>query len=139
MFLLDTDTLTRLHGGSSLVAARIRQSAPSAIATTIVSKVELLRGRISFLLKAENGAQLLRAQDWLTKTESLLAGIEIIPFDAAAAAEFDRLRNTRSLRKIGRADLLIASIGLSRRAVIVTRNQKHFRQVPQLKLENWVD
>jgi tRNA(fMet)-specific endonuclease VapC len=45
----------------------------------------------------------------------------------------------KTLRKIGRADLLISSIALTHRAVLVTRNIRHFRQVPDLKLINWVD
>ncbi len=43
------------------------------------------------------------------------------------------------VEKIGRADLLIAAITLAREATLVTRNVKHFRQVPGLKVENWVD
>ncbi len=56
-----------------------------------------------------------------------------------AAAEFDRLRENRKLRKIGRADLLIACVALANRATLVTRNLKHFRQVPGLQVEDWVD
>jgi tRNA(fMet)-specific endonuclease VapC len=41
--------------------------------------------------------------------------------------------------KIGRADMLIASIYLANRAVLVTRNVKHFKQFPDLNVENWVD
>jgi tRNA(fMet)-specific endonuclease VapC len=41
--------------------------------------------------------------------------------------------------KIGRADLLVASIALANRATLVTRNLRHFREVPGLSLENWVD
>ena len=59
--------------------------------------------------------------------------------DDAAAAQFDRLRASRRLRKIGRADLLIASIALANRAVIVTRNLRHFRAIAGLKAINWVD
>jgi len=43
------------------------------------------------------------------------------------------------LKKIGRADLLVASVALANRAVLVTRNLRHFRQTPNLELENWVD
>ena len=55
----------------------------------------------------------------------------------AAAAEFERLRANKKLKKIGRRDLLIACIALANRARLVTRNQKDFRQVPGLHVENW--
>jgi phosphopantetheine adenylyltransferase len=32
-----------------------------------------------------------------------------------------------------------ASITLANRATLVTRNLRHFKQIPGLKLENWVD
>jgi tRNA(fMet)-specific endonuclease VapC len=43
------------------------------------------------------------------------------------------------LKKIGRADLLIASIARANKAILVTRNLKDFRQVPGLQVENWAD
>ena len=48
-------------------------------------------------------------------------------------------QSLKGMSKIGRADMLIASLALSRRATLVTRNLRHFRQVPQLNLVNWVD
>jgi tRNA(fMet)-specific endonuclease VapC len=63
----------------------------------------------------------------------------VLLVDEAAAAEFDQLRENKKLRKIGRADLLIAAITLSHRATLVTRNLKDFRRVPGLQVENWVD
>ena len=63
----------------------------------------------------------------------------MFPIDDAAAAEFDRLREHKKLKKIGRGDLLIASIALANRATLVTRNQRDFRLVPGLQLDNWVD
>ena len=69
----------------------------------------------------------------------LLEDLYIAVVNATAAAEFDKLRNQKRLRKIGRADLLISNIALANNATLVTRNLKHFRQVPNLKVENWVD
>jgi tRNA(fMet)-specific endonuclease VapC len=63
----------------------------------------------------------------------------IVPISQAASSEFDRLRAVSKYRQIGRADLLIASISLANRAVLVTRNQRHFKQIPGLRVENWVD
>lgn len=139
MHLLDTDTLSRLHAGHPRVVERVRRLEDPEVVTTVVSKIELLRGRFDFLLKAADGAQLLKAQHWLTVTEGLLDGVQIVPVDTAAATIFDRLRARRELRKIGRADLLIASISLARNATLVTRNLRHFRRVPRLSLANWVD
>jgi tRNA(fMet)-specific endonuclease VapC len=90
-------------------------------------------------LKAATGAELLHAQQWFTRTEELLAQILIIPFDETAARQFDRLRANKAYRKVGRADLLIASIVLASRATRVTRNTKHFRQIQGIMVVNWVD
>jgi len=139
MHLLDTDTLTHLHAGHPRVMARLRDVSDPDVGTTIITKIELLRGRYDFLLKAATGDELLRAQRWLARTEELLAQVLIVPFDAPAATQFDHLRETTNLRKIGRADLLIASIALSHNAVLVTRNVAHFHQVPGLRVTDWVD
>ncbi len=90
-------------------------------------------------MKAEDGERLLRAQRLLASTVQHLALFQIVPFEDAAAAEFDRLRQIKGLKKIGRADLLIASIALANRATLVTRNLKDFQKVPGLQVENWAD
>jgi tRNA(fMet)-specific endonuclease VapC len=139
MYLLDTDTLTHLHAGNSNVLARLKSVIDVEVGITIITKVEVLRGRIDYLIKAESGASLLKAQELLFRTETLLSELLIIPIDRSASIEFDRLRDVSKFRKIGRADLLIASITLANRATLVTRNLRHFKQIPGLKLENWVD
>jgi tRNA(fMet)-specific endonuclease VapC len=139
MYLLDTDTLTHLQFGNSNVAEKLRMNEDSEFGITIVTKVEILRGRIEYLLKAEDGINLLKAQELLFRTEALLSDLLVIPVDRAASVEFDRLRTVSKFRKIGQADLLIASITLANRAVLVTRNLRHFKQIPGLRVENWVD
>jgi tRNA(fMet)-specific endonuclease VapC len=49
------------------------------------------------------------------------------------------LAKAPALNKVGRADLLIASIALANRATLVTRNRRHFEKVPGLMVVNWVD
>ncbi|MGG6264817.1 type II toxin-antitoxin system VapC family toxin [Leptolyngbya sp. AN03gr2] len=139
MHLLDTDTLTRLYAGNRNVAERFRSVNDPDTGTTIITKVEILRGRIDYLLKATTGDDLLRAQNLFLQSEASLSRILIVPFNEAATEQFDRLVALRNLRKIGRADLLIASIVLANRAVLVTRNMRHFRQFPGVMIENWVD
>jgi len=139
MHLLDTDTLTHLHAGHPRVVNHLRDVDDPVVGTTVITKGELLRGRIEFLLKAPKGADLLRAQQWLTRTEDLLAQILVVPFDENAAREFDRLRANQAYRKIGRAALLIASKVLANQAILVTRNVRHFRQIHAVQIVNWVD
>lgn len=139
MHLLDTDTITYLHAGHSGVLQHLNELADADVGTTVITKIELLRGRFDYVIKAATGAEILRAQQLLARTEELLAQMMIVPMDEASAVQFDRLRATRKLRKIGRADLFIASIALVHRAALVTRNLRHFRQVPGLKVINWVD
>jgi len=118
MFLLDTDTLSLLHAGNPNVTAKANRVDPSEVATTIITRIEILRARFDFVLKAMDGNQIQRAQKWLEKSDDLLRKIQIVPLDPASAEIFDRVREVRKLRKIGRADLLIASIALSRRATL---------------------
>lgn len=139
MFLLDTDTLLHVHAGHPGVAARIEAAKDSDLGTTIISVIELLRPRYEFILKAKDGSELIRAQQWLEVTELLLSTLDMVGIDSAAGAVFDKLRANRKLRKIGRADLLIASIVLAHDATLVSRNLRDFQQVPGLKLANWVD
>ena len=137
MYLLDTDSLSALHRGHAEIAKHVAH-ADQPVATTIISRIETLRGRIEFLRKAATGDEVLRAQQWLNQSESLLALIEIVPFNTAAARIFDGLRDIPRLRKSGHEDLLIASIALAQRATLITRNLKDFQTIPQLKVENWV-
>ncbi|MCU0569373.1 MAG: type II toxin-antitoxin system VapC family toxin [Oculatellaceae cyanobacterium Prado106] len=139
MHLLDTNILNALYLGNSKIINALRHLDDPQVAITIVTKVELLRGRLDFLLKADKGDAILHAQDLLIQTEQRLSEIEVIHFDINAIAQLERLIANRSLRKSGRADLLIASIALANRATLVTRNLKDFQRIPNLRVINWFD
>jgi len=139
MHLLDTDTLTHLHAGQQNVVKQLMAVDDPDVGITIITKVEVLRGRIDYLLKAETGVELLKAQELLFRTEELLNQLLVVPISQSASEQFDRLRATPKLRKIGRADLLIASIALANRATLVTRNLRHFKKIPGIRVVNWVD
>ena len=138
MILLDTNTRSIFHEGDPRVTARIRQvQPPEVVGTTVITRAEILLARFEFLLKAADGEQWQRAQHWLTESEWFLADLPVANVDGPAAKQFDRFRQIKSLRKIGRADLLIASIAVSRQATLVTRKLRHFRSIPGLQVENW--
>lgn len=138
MTILDTDIFTMLTDDHPRVSARFRRC-EDKVALMVVTRIEALGGRFAFLMKASDGDRLLIAQRWLERTERNLAPFLELPLDDAAAAEFDLLRQNKKLRKIGRGDLLIASVVLSRRAKLATRNVRDFQLVPGLRVENWAD
>jgi tRNA(fMet)-specific endonuclease VapC len=138
MILLDTDIMTLWLMGQPLNRKRVLGSSED-VATTVVSRIEILQGRFAYLLKASDGVQLQAAQSRLDQTERQLQGLLVIPFDARSAAEFNRLQQIKNLKRIGRADLLIASIALAQPATLVSRNLRHFRQISGLTLENSAD
>ncbi len=139
MHILDTDTITHLHAGNLKVVRNLKKTDDSDILISVITRIELLRGCFEFLLKVSGKEELVRAQKLLNRTDELLSQIPVIPLDEKAGIQFDRLNDIKKLRKIGRADILIAGIVLSKNAVLVTRNTRHFRQTPGLSITNWVD
>jgi tRNA(fMet)-specific endonuclease VapC len=91
------------------------------------------------LFKASNAEQLQRAYKRLVDSELQFTTLPLLPIDASAAEQFESLLRNKKLKKIGRGDLLIASIALARKAVLATRNERDFQQVPRLRIENWAD
>jgi tRNA(fMet)-specific endonuclease VapC len=138
MILLDTDSLTLLMKGHSKIVGRV-SALTEPIAITIITRIEILQGRFASVMKADDGAKLLLAQHWLDQNERYLSQLTCVPFDNSAAVEFDRLRSKTTHRKVGRADMLIASIALAQRSRLITRNLKDFERIPNLAVENWAD
>ena len=62
---------------------------------------------------------------------------EIVPLDMRAADEFSRLRKQKI--RVGTQDLKIASIALVHDALLLSANLRDFRQVPGLRVENWLE
>jgi tRNA(fMet)-specific endonuclease VapC len=131
MIILDTDSLSLLMNGHERLTQSV-QALEDAPAITVVTRIEVLQGRFASILKAADGGQLMQAQEWLLRNETYMNDLTILPIDQKAAEQFDRLRNHKKLKKVGRADLLIAGITLAYQATLVTRNLRHFQQVPGL-------
>ena len=141
MYLLDTDSYTHLRQQRPSILSKVEQAVTQGdvVATTIVTKMEILQGRMAALIKADSHERFLEAQLRLLDDETHLNGTQIMLLNEASLGVFDSLLPIRGLRKIGRPDLLMASIVRAMGATLVTRDLKHFKLVPQLKLENWVD
>ncbi len=139
MILLDTDTVTHFSYGNVNVCRKIEEVGDEELAIAVITRNEILRGRAESLLKAANEQELRKASARFRQAEELLSDFVVVGFDEDSIKHFGRLRKQRTLKKMGRADLLIACTALASRATLVTRNSRDFRQVPGLRLDNWAD
>lgn len=139
-YLLDTDVFTPAHLGRYGLTERIAlvRAQRHEVAVSIVTRMEVLRGRFEAVLKAADGSALLRMQELLSASEAFLSTFQLLAFDTKAAGRFDHLRTDKNARKTDRSDLLIACVTLATDATLVTRNTKDYSAVPGLKLENWI-
>ena len=90
------------------------------------------------MFKAADGAELLAAAA-IDRDEEFLGGLLVIGINDDVAAAFDRLRESKPLKRIRRGDLLIACTALANDATLVTRNRRDFERMPSLQIENWAD
>ena len=139
MFVLDSDIATLLFYGQNdpVRQAYDRACAADTVRITLVSWVELLRGRMEAIRKAANGTEWLTGQERLNRLRDWLNEFEVAPITSDAARRFDAFLKEKKVQRFGRPDLLIACIALAHDATLVTRNVKDFAKVPQLKIENW--
>lgn len=140
MFILDTDIVSLLWRRHERVVDRVRTIGSSVpLAITMVTYIEVLKGRFASVLNAADAAELIRAASRLDDTIEQLNALRLLRFDQNVAEQFDQLRVQKRLKKMGRPDLLIACFALVRKATLVTRNTKDFAGIAGLKLENWAD
>lgn len=140
MIILDTDAVTFLQRRDNAVSKRLQErltalSAEEEIATTVVTYEEQTRGWFAFFSQAKDSVSLVAAYQRLLNHLENYKKIRIIPYSTEAEVTFHELR--RQKIRIGTRDLRIASIALSLKATVFTRNVSDFRQVPHLSLQDW--
>jgi len=133
VFCFDTDVLSALLRRDPPLALvrRIGSLPPPNQFTTAVTMGEMLYGA------ARRGSS-----DLSERVRILLSGaIKILPFDEQAAAVYGSLRAALEARgdPLAEPDLRISAIALSQRLTLVTGNTRHFRRVPGLAVENWLE
>lgn len=140
MILLDTDHLTILKFPDSpqdvALRARFEATADQEIGTTIVSAEEQMRGWLAVIARYHDVSRQVNAYQELLEHFQLFSRWTIIPFTQVAADQFDMLR--RAGVRIGTMDLKIASVALVHNALLLSANLKDFKQVPGLRVEDWL-
>ena len=72
--------------------------------------------------------------------EAFLLPLNVVDYDAGAAMIYGDIRATleKQGKTIGPLDMLIAASALSRQLILVTNNEKEFRRISKLQVENWL-
>lgn len=91
MYVLATDTVTLLQAGNSNVIRHIEECrGVEDVATTIVSRIEVLQGRFAYLLKADTTEQFLKAQRLLLKSHQQFDELPSVMLDEKPAMAADQ-------------------------------------------------
>ena len=131
MYMLDTDICIYIIKRKPRSALRRLESLrPGELAMSAVTFAELMNGA--------KKSQQVEAN--VAKLNELAELIEIRPFDQKAAIFYGDIRSTLEKKGniIGSNDLLIAAHALSLDWILVTNNEKEFKRVDGLRIENWV-
>jgi tRNA(fMet)-specific endonuclease VapC len=130
LYMLDTNAVSAVMRGNPQMDDRLLQLDPADWCISAVTHSEICYG----LALRPEATTLIRAAD------AFLAVATTLAWDAVAAAAHGRLR--AQLRKagtpIGDFDEMIAAHALSVGAVLVTDNERHFRRISGLPVENWI-
>lgn len=129
-YLLDTCVVSDIVKNYGDTCRRLHEVPAHEICISALSVMELEYG---IILNPDKVARVKPA------VEALLRTARIVAFDEVAARRTARLR--ASLREkgvgIGAYDVLIAATALALDVTLVTSNEREFRRVPELKVENW--
>jgi tRNA(fMet)-specific endonuclease VapC len=131
LMLVDTDVLSAIMRRRQMATAKaaVYLSDHNQFSFSIITRYEILRG-----LKAKNATKQIAAFERLCASSNIIALTDAIVVKAAEI--YAELHKQGQL--IGDADILIAASALTNGCGVATNNEKHFRRVPGLHIENWL-
>jgi len=130
MYLLDTNMCVyAIRRRPEPVFQRLSDSAGEIVALSVVTAFEL-----------EIGALRAQGRGYSEAVRKFLGEFPVLPLEDSARGAYGRLRTSleRQGERIGAHDMLIAAHAIALGATLVTNNEKEFKRVKGLKIENWV-
>ena len=129
-YLLDTNICIYLiNNRPKKVLAHFKRHSLGDIGISSITASELAFG-VAKSASSKNSAAL----------EAFLLPLNVVDYDAGAAMIYGDIRAKleKQGKTIGPLDMLIAASALSRQLILVTNNEKEFRRISKLKVENWL-
>ncbi len=129
MWHLDTNIVIAYFNGDQEIAEKIKSHQPNVAVSALVI-AELLYGARASARSKQN----------LERVHSLLQAVEVVDFDQQSADVYSRIRLElkEKGRPTGEMDMLIAAVAIANKATLVTHNTKHFENMGELQLEDWL-
>jgi len=129
MYLIDTDILIYALKGRPGVLGRFEETREAPKAVSVISYGELLFGAMKSSRPQESLARARRVGE-------LFPVVDVTPavMETFASIKAGLQRKGTPLDDL---DLVIAATALSLGYRLVTNNERHFRRVPGLRVENW--
>lgn len=128
-FLLDTDTCIYALKQRRDVLDQILAQNEDDIGVSVITEAELRTG----VAKSDSPLKSLRM------LENFLRPFTIVEFTSSDTTVYAqvRARLERAGTPIGTLDTIIAAQALAHDLTLVTNNEREFRRVPGLRIENW--
>lgn len=134
-YLLDTNILIDFLDGVPSVVEHVLKVGTLQCCISVISLHELYYG--AYLAKDKKEEYFEKE---LQKIRKLTERFTILPLDTHGEI-YGRIKYT--LRKIGKPvdefDMVIAAQALAEELTVVTDNIKHFENMPDVKVENWLE
>lgn len=129
-FMLDTNVCVDLiRRRSRLLLQKLQEKAPADICVSVITLCELEYGVARSMAPQKNRLALAE----------FMTSITILSYNDSVAPVYGRIRGDLDSRgtPIGALDTLIAAHALALNLTLVTTNEREFRRVPGLHVENW--
>ena len=140
MIVLDTSYVSLFQhpdgARANALRGRLAASPDRDIVTTAITPEEQMRGWLSAIHGQPDVHGQVTYYERLVGLFRFFANWRILPFDDSAADQFQSFRAQRI--RIGTMDLKIASIVVVHDATLLSSNLQDFKNVPGLRVEDWL-
>jgi len=129
MILLDTDVCIEILRGNQRIIEK-RTVCDERVAISFMTVAELYYGAEKSKYSSKN----------INPIEEFFLSLDIINTDLEILKKFGELKSTLYKKNIllPDADILIASVALTKCSKLITGNSKHFDRFENLTIENWI-
>ncbi|MFH0876381.1 MAG: PIN domain-containing protein [archaeon] len=127
MYCLDTNIIVDFFRGNAEIVKKVNEN--KNVSTTMLNLCELFKGAY---ISSFSELQIKQINDFSKE-------IQILNMSKASCDNFGRIYSY--LRKKGALsqdfDLMVAAIAIAENKTLITKNVKHFENIPNLKIEKW--